>query len=180
MNALCNGIANWCKKNGAVSEEDYPIVLYGIQVSLNSSLKLSGILLIGILLHHFWTVLISMTIFCSMRFWTGGWHSKSHLGCFSAMMIPCLAPSLIMGFDGEWAVWISGGMVIYSIYKILRYAPCNSKVNPIEDPKCLRRKRIGSIVEMAGVFIGALVCPDMEMRWLIILPVFINAVMLTL
>lgn len=152
MNTLCNSIANWCKKNGAVSEEDYPIVLYGIQVSLNSSVKLSGILLIGILLHHFWTVLISMAVFCSMRYWTGGWHSKSHLGCFCAMLIPCLIPSFLMGFGEEWAAWILSGMTIYSAYKVLRYAPCNSKINPIEDPRYLRHKRIGSVSTSAMSF----------------------------
>lgn len=179
MNTLCNSIANWCKKNGAVSEEDYPIVLYGIQVSLNSSLKLSGILLIGILLHHFWTVFISMTVFCSMRYWTGGWHSKSHLGCFCTMLIPCLAPSLLMGLDGECAVWILSGMMIYSVYRVLRYAPCNSKVNPIEDTKYLRRKRIGSIIEIVGLLIAMLIYSDTEIGWLVILPTYVNAVMLT-
>lgn len=150
MNTLCNSIANWCKKNGAVSEKDYPIILYGIQVFLNSSLKLSGILLTGLLLHHFWTVLISMTVFCSMRYWTGGWHSKSHLGCFSIMLISCVTPSLLMGVNGKWAEWILRGMMIYSVYRVFRYAPCNSKVNPIEDPKCLQRKKIGSIIEIAA------------------------------
>ena len=52
MNLLCRGIADWCKKNGAILEEDYPIVLYGIQVVLNTSLKLLGIFLIGALLQY--------------------------------------------------------------------------------------------------------------------------------
>ena len=26
MNLLCRGIADWCKKNGAILEEDYPII----------------------------------------------------------------------------------------------------------------------------------------------------------
>lgn len=180
MNTLCNNIANWCKKNGALSEEDYPIILYGIQVLLNSSLKLSGILVIAIVLHCFWTVLISVAVFCSMRYWTGGWHSKTHLGCFCTMMIPCLVPSLLMNLDGEWVAWMLGGMMIYSIYRVFRYAPCNSKVNPIEDIQCLRRKRIGSIIEIVGLSIGMLICPDIEMGCLVIMPTFVNGVMLTL
>lgn len=180
MNTLCCSIANWCKKNNALLEEDYPIILYGIQILLNSSLKLSGILLIGILLKHFWTVLLSMTVFCSMRYWTGGWHSKSHLGCFCTMLIPCLVPSLLMGLDGEWVVWILSVMMLCSVYRVFRYAPCNSRINPIQDIKCLRRKRIGSIIEITGLLIVMLLCPDAEVGWLTILPTFVNAVMLTL
>lgn len=52
MSLLCRGIAGWCRKHGVVSEEEYPIVLYGIQVLLNTSLKILGILLIGVMLHQ--------------------------------------------------------------------------------------------------------------------------------
>lgn len=179
MNALGSGIANWCKENGAVSEDDYPIILYGIQVFLNSALKLAGVLLAGLLLHRFWAVLISLVVFCSMRYWTGGWHSNSHLGCFCAMLAVCLAPSFFMGLNGGWAEWLLRSVMLYSVYRVFRYAPCNSKVNPIEDPKCLRKKRIGGMVEITGLFIGMLVCPDMDVRWLVVLPTFANAVMLT-
>ena len=178
MNLLCTGIANWCKKNGDVSEEDYPIILYGIQLCLNTSLKVLGILLIGALLHHFATVLISMAVFCSMRYWTGGWHSKSHLGCFCAMLVPCICPVLLLELDWGWMPWALGCMLIYSVYKILRYAPCNSKVNPIENPQILKRKRIGSIIETVGIVMVVLICSGIELQWLIILPLYIDAVML--
>lgn len=178
MNLLCTGIANWCKKNGAVSEEDYPIILYGIQLCLSTSLKMLGILLIGALLHHFAAVFISMAVFCSMRYWTGGWHSKSHLGCFSAMPLPCVCPSLLLELDGNWMPWALGCMLIYSVYKVLRYAPCNSKINPIENPKILKRKRIGSIIETAGIVIGVLIYPDIEIQRLIIMPLLVCAAMI--
>lgn len=179
MKLLCEGVADWCERNGAISKEDYPIVLYGIQVLLNTLLKMAGILFIGAILHRFWTVLLSMAVFCSMRYWTGGWHSKTHSGCFCTMLIPCLVPSLLVGIDGEWVVWVLSGMMICSVYRVFRYAPCNSKVNPIEDAKCLRRKRIGSIVEIVGLLAGMLLCRDIATGWLVILPAFVNAVMLT-
>lgn len=71
MDLLCKGIAGWRKKNGAILEEDYPIVLYGIQVILNTSLKIVGIFLVGALLHRLPGVLLSMAVFCSMPYWWG-------------------------------------------------------------------------------------------------------------
>lgn len=178
MNLLCGGIADWCKKNGAVSEENYPIILYGIQVLLNTSLKVLGILLTGALLHRFVAVAISMAVFCSMRYWTGGWHSKSHLGCFCTMLIPCVCPSLLMGVDGAWVPWVLRGMLVYSVYAVIRYAPCNSEVNPICDPKILKAKRVGSVMEMLGVVIGMFLCSNVKTLWLISVPLFANAIML--
>lgn len=178
MNLLCKGIAGWCKKNGSVSEENYPIILYGIQVMLNTSLKVAGILLAGALLHRIPQVILSTAVFCSMRYWTGGWHSKSHLGCFCTMLIPCVGPSLLMGISGEWVSWVIRGMAVYSVYKVWRYAPCNSVANPIEDERILKVKRMGGIFELMVIGIGNFACFNMEKRWLVALPLYVNAVLL--
>ena len=178
MDLFCNGIANWCKKNSAISDEDYPIVIYGIRVILNTSIKLLGIFLTGVLLQQLPAVLLSTTVFCSMRYWTGGWHSESHMGCFCTMLIPCVGPSLLAEISGGWIPWVSGLMAIYSIYKVLRYAPCNSRVNPIEDVKILKLKRVGSIAEVIIVNAGVLLGFRTEMKWLIGLPLFIEAILI--
>lgn len=178
MELLCRGIVGWCKKNGAASDENYPIVLYGIQVILNTSLKLLGIFLTGVLLQRLPAVLLSTTVFCSMRYWTGGWHSESHIGCFCTMLIPCVGPSLLTVISGEGIPWVLGFMAVYSIYKVLRYAPCNSKVNPIEDVKILKLKRIGGIAEVIIVSAGILLGFSTEMKWLIGLPLFIETILI--
>lgn len=178
MDLLCNVIASWCKKNGAVSDEDNLVIIYGIQVILNTSLKLLGIFLIGALLHRLPTVLLSTAVFCSMRYWTGGWHSESHIGCFCTMLIPCVGPSLLVEISGGWIPWVLGFTAVYSVYKVLRYAPCNSKVNPIEDEETLKMKRIGSIAEVIIVEAGILLSFSTEMQWLTGVPVFFNAILL--
>lgn len=178
MNMLCTGIANWCKKNGAVSDEDYPVVLYGIQLFFNTSLKILGILLIGTLLHCLTAVLISIAVFCSMRYWTGGWHSHSHLGCFFGMLTVCVGPALLSKFDGKWIPWAMLCMLIYSVYAVVRYAPCNSEINPIDDLKILKVKRIGSIVELAGLSIVFIFWGSTEFKMLIIIPLFADALLL--
>lgn len=178
MSLLCRGIADWCKRNGAVTEENYPIILYGIQVCLNTSLKVLGILLIGALLHRLAAVLISMAVFCSMRYWTGGWHSKSHLGCFCTMLIPCVCPSLLMGINEEWILLVSGCMLVYSIYRILRYAPCNSEVNPIEDVGILRVKRLGGIAELAVLSMAVIFLIHREFGFLVLIPLCVDAALL--
>ena len=139
MDLLCRSIAEWCRKNGDVSEADYPIVLYGIQTLFNTSLKVMGILMAGLALHRFWAVLVCTTVFCSMRHWTGGWHSKSHLGCFCTMFIVCVGSTFFIGLEEKWVSGVLSCMMLYSVYKILKYAPCNSKVNPISDAGIMKK-----------------------------------------
>lgn len=172
-------IADWCKRNNCVSEGEYAIVLYGLEVMFNTSLKLMGIVLAGIMLGMFREVLLSMIVFCSMRYWAGGWHSDTHIGCFSTMLAFCVSPGLLKNVETVWIIplWIM--MIVYSVYKIFRYAPQNSKVNPITDERILKRKRIGSIIECMLLVLIVCVCPQTAIRWLIIMPLFYEAVTLS-
>lgn len=172
-------IANWCQRNGCVSEEEYPIVLYGLQIMFNTSQKIMGILLISMVLGILWEVLLSMVIFCSMRYWAGGWHSSTHIGCFSTMLFICVCPAFLKSIEGNWAILVWVCMVLYSLYNILRYAPRNSKVNPITDEWILKRKRIGAIVECIMLVIAICACQSTELRWLMIVPLFAETVTLS-
>lgn len=178
MELLCERIAAWCKMNSTVSEEDYPIVVYGIQVLFNTSFKVAGILLAGLILHRFFAVLIGTIVFCSMRYWTGGWHSKSHLGCFCSMLIACVLPAFFIGTGGKEISWVLGCMLIYSVYKILRYAPCNSKENPIYDVKVMKIKRIGSVTEALALSVMAVMLRKSGLELLITIPLFMDALLL--
>lgn len=173
-------ITDWCQKNGCVSEEEYPIVLYGLEIMFNTSLKIMGILLISMMLEIFWEVLLSMLVFCSMRYWAGGWHSNTHIGCFSTMLFICVCPAFLKSIEAKWVIPVWVCMGLYSLYNILRYAPRNSKVNPITVERILKRKRIGSVVECIALLMAMCMLQETEVRWLIIVPLFAEAITLTL
>ncbi len=178
MTGICQKIAQWCRENGEVTEQEYPVLVYGLQVMTNSSVKIAGILLIGLCLGRFCEVLLSVAVFGSMRYWTGGFHCKTHLGCFTAMLFPCLLPSFLISVEGDWVYLMWGVMWVCAVYEILRYAPRNSKVNPITDPKILRRNRVCGIVECAVLFMVFCVCGDWSVRWLVSVPIFVDGMLL--
>ena len=142
----------------------------------NILIKFSGLLLIGAAIGHFGDVLICMLTFCSMRYMAGGYHARTHIGCFLVMMVPCLFPVVLKeaGISCIPLIWI--GMLIYSGYEILRYAPRNSIVNPITDHRILKRKRIGSIAGYIVVTAAVCACQDNYLRWLLIIPLFFEAI----
>lgn len=176
MTSPSERIARWCQSCGTVSEEEYPAVLYGLQLILNTVLKGTGILLIGAIAGCVSDVLICMLTFCSMRYMAGGYHARTHIGCFLAMMVPCLLPAVLKeaGISCISLIWT--GMLIYSGYEILRYAPRNSIVNPITDCRILKRKRIGSIAGYIVVTAMVCVCQNNYLRWLLIIPLFFEAI----
>lgn len=178
MKGFCQGIAQWCRKNAAVSKEEYPVLIYGLQTIFNSSVKIAVILLLGACFNRIWEVLVSVSVFCSMRYWTGGYHSKSHLGCFAAMLIPCFLPSFLTDIKGSGVVvlfWVMGSL---SLCMVLRYAPVNSRRNPVSDSKILCRNRICGILECVCLLGSAIISHNTQMGWLILLPLFVDGVLL--
>lgn len=178
MKGLCQRIAQWCHKNGVVTKEEYPILIYGLQTIFNSSVKIAVILLLGACVNRIWGVLVSMTVFCSMRYWTGGYHSKSHLGCFTAMLIPCFLPSFLTDIKGSGVVvlfWVMGSL---SLCMVLRYAPVNSRRNPVLDFKILCKNRICGILECVCLLGSAIIIHNTQMGWLILVPLFADGVLL--
>ena len=173
---LSKKITAWCKDNCQLSDEQVHVVEYGIEVMLNTSLKVLGILMIGAILGCFKEVVIAMFVFGSIRNFAGGYHSSTHFGCFSAMLLTCLSPLPFWDVELGTARWIWGAISVYSMYEIIRYAPRNSKVNPIHDPQILKRKRVGSLVAIGLYVLFLFFCPSSKWGWLVAMPMFIEAV----
>lgn len=175
MKQISRKITNWCQGICGLSEAEVHIVEYGIELMLNTSLKILGLLVVGAVIGCFWEVVAAMFVFGSIRNFAGGYHSNTHLGCFSAMLFTCLSPIPFLGVGLRLSKWIWGAISVYSMYEIIRYAPRNSKVNPIHDMRILKRKRVGSLV-IVGIYVLFLVfCPSSTIGWLVAMPMLIEA-----
>ena len=152
-------------------------VIYGIELFLNTTLKVVGILTAGAILGMFAEVLLAMTALCGMRYWTGGYHCKTHIGCFSVMALVCLGAALLSKMNFEGAVIVQFLMICHSAWMIFRYAPRNSEKNPITDEKILRRKRKGSFIWLA-CNVGLASVAKQNVRWIIVIPIFMNTFIL--
>lgn len=177
MKVISRKLALWCLRNDGIDESQYPIVIYGIELFLNTTLKVVGILAIGAVLGMFAEVLLAMVAFCGMRHWTGGYHCKTHIGCFSVMALVCLGAALVSKINFEGAVLVQFLMICHSVWMIYRYAPRNSEKNPITDEKILRRKRKGSFIWLA-CNVGLASVAKQNVRWIIVIPIFVNTLLL--
>ena len=176
MNAISRKLGLWCLRNEGIAESQYPIVIYGIELFLNTTLKVVEILTAGAILGMFAEVLLAMTALCGMRYWTGGYHCKTHIGCFSVMALVCLGAALVSKINFEGAVIVQFLMIFHSAWMIFRYAPRNSEKNPITDEKILRRKRKGSFIWLA-CNVGLASVAKQNVRWIIVIPIFMNTLL---
>ncbi|MBR1931140.1 MAG: accessory gene regulator B family protein [Lachnospiraceae bacterium] len=158
-----------------MSDADCHIVAYGIESMLNSSLKILIILCVGALIGYFREVVIAMFVFGGIRKFAGGYHSSSHLGCLSVMLFICLCPIPLFGVEVRVAGWVWLAIAVYALYEVIRYAPRNSRVNPIYDQGILRRKRVGSLIVTGLAVVFLALYPGNELRWLVAMPLFIEA-----
>lgn len=175
MKFFCERIALWCQRNGAIEKDQYEIVVYGLQLMGDTSIKLLGLLLIGCLFGCVREILITFVAFGSMRYWCGGYHCKTNTGCFWAMFFICFSPIVISKAAVPYPILIWTAMMLYCCWMVYRYAPRNSRVNPITSQKTLKRKRMGSLLWLAVELLLAVVCGSDVIRWLIMLPLFIEA-----
>ena len=178
METLCKTIIEWCKKYEPISNREYPIVMYGLQMFIANVVKMLGILIIGAFLKRELEVFVALGVFCSMRYRTGGYHSKSHLGCFLIMLFCCTFPTAFVYISSGLGNAIFIFMGICAIMLILRYAPVNSKINPIKSESILKANRRWAIIESILILLISFCVRNGEKCWFLIFPLFMDGVLL--
>ena len=175
MNSLSASIARWSIKNGKLNDEQFQIIQFGIAVFLDSFLKIAGLLVIGALFGYWGQVSAVLLVFCTTRYFAGGAHCESHLGCFLSMAAICAVSVTLSELALFLPLWIIAIMLLLSFAIIAIYAPMVSRKNPIHDPKILSIKKKGSLL-CAFVF-GILIIflPAPSIKWLLVTPLFIEA-----
>lgn len=185
MKTLAKNIVDWCAKFIPMDNIVKIKVGYGIELLLDSILKLIGILMLAIIIGKVKEVIIFCLVFCPLRCLAGGIHMKSSFGCFFFMLILiCIA--LIFGEYGRLNIGISYTIIGVLVLMCFMYAPRDTRKNPIKNDEVRRKKKYLSVVlctiygivvtNMENEKIIALVLMTMILEIITILPIidFIN------
>lgn len=151
MNTITRPIADWCRKNVGLSDIEYMTVQYGIELTLNSILKILLILLIGLLFGVWRYFALILLVFSSTRTFAGGRHCNTHMGCFLSMLGICLCGMFFHSYIPVLPPIPRYILSVVILLVIIVFTPLNSLVNPIEE-KYIVRKRVGSLL-MAIIWI---------------------------
>jgi len=176
MKGLSGNIAKWCIKNSDLKNEQLGIIQFGIEVFMDSFFKIAGLIILGALFGFLGKVIIVLIVFCTIRYFAGGMHCESHIGCFLSMAMICIAAISLSMISHYLPAWLIGVILILAFINTLRYAPVISWKNPINDQKIIDFKKKGSLLCILIVSIFIIAHKDIAVKWLLVTPLFIEAI----
>lgn len=163
-------------RNSNMEKEQYCLVEFGVKLFMDSCLKIAGLLVLGAIFGQLEKVIIVLSVFCITRYFAGGVHCESHAGCFVSMAMICVGSVMFSRFSDYLPSWIVGVALIHVLTMVIMYAPRNSQINPIMDQAVIHRKRVGSIVCTTIMSVIIMCINELELKWMLTVPLFIEAV----
>lgn len=165
---------DWLNKISPRSQEENQVIQYGMELLLDSIIKLIVVLLIGVVLGKGFETIVVLTAFCGLRLQAGGIHAKTGLGCGIGVLVVWAIS--ILG-DSFFSVKASLLPYIY-IVSVLIIVCCVPRTINIEHFTLHDKikKKLYSVVAVTIMVVTALLNPPL--RGLIIYPVILEVLTL--
>ncbi|MBO5348664.1 MAG: accessory gene regulator B family protein [Clostridia bacterium] len=151
VDKICDKIMNRVRaKMPEVDDERAEVIRYGLELMIGEVPKFFIMLIISYILGIFKYFIISFFIICTYRFFSGGIHLKSHLGCVLGTTILYFGNifiSKIIYFPNIISKIIFSIIVLgFSFIMITLYAPADTENVPILRKKDRNIKKICSYI----------------------------------
>jgi len=141
-------IASWCY--AGTQTGDVEITAYGIEVLLETFTKLLALLLIAIFMGCLQEMIIVLIVFSSLRFFAGGVHMHSNIGCFMSMFfifgLTICVDKLAFFYKIVIPRSVLALVLLVLVGFVFLYAPSATLNNPIKNSKIAKWKKIYSVI----------------------------------
>lgn len=138
------------KQMPEIDDERAEAILYGIQLIVGEIPKIFLMFALGIILGLWWQTLLAFFLILPYKACSGGFHLKTHLGCFICTNIVYCGNALIstiFNFPSEMYKYITVIAIwIFGIIMVSIYAPADTENLPILTKKERKIKKILSYV----------------------------------
>ena len=133
-----------------IDDERAEAILYGIQLIVGEIPKIFLMFALGIILGLWWQTLLAFFLILPYKACSGGFHLKTHLGCFICTNIVYCGNALIstiFNFPSEMYKYITAIAIwIFGIMMVSIYAPADTENLPILTKKERKIKKILSYI----------------------------------
>ena len=166
-----------------IDDEKAEVILYGIQLIVGEVPKFFLMFGLGILLGLWWQTLLAFFLILPYKICSGGFHLKTHLGCFLCTNIVYCGNafvSTVWNLENEILRYITVVLVwIIGIIMVSMYAPADTENVPILTKKERKTKKILSYIFLSINMIIAIVIPNKIISNIIIIGTFIQTISIT-
>lgn len=164
IDKICKYITNKIRKEMPdIDDERAEVIMYGIQLIIGEMPKVFSVFIIGTILGLWWQTLVTFWILLPYKYASGGFHLKSHIGCFiGTNLIYCgnAYLSTIINLNIYTKIILIALNLILGIIMIYKYAPADTINLPILTKKERKLKRNLSYVFLTINMIIAMVVPN--------------------
>lgn len=184
IDKICEYLTNKIRKQmPEIDDEKAEIINYGIQLIVGEIPKIFLMFGLGIILGLWWQTLLAFFLLLPYKVASGGFHLKTHIGCFLCTNIVYCGNayiSTIWNFPNEITKYITIlGIFILGIIMVSIYAPADTENLPILTKKERKTKKILSYIFLIINLLVAAFIPSNTISNLIILGTLIQTLSIT-
>lgn len=151
IDKFCEFLTNKIRKQmPEIDDEKAEVIMYGIQLIVGEIPKIFLMFALGIILGLWWQTLLAFFLILPYKVCSGGFHLKTHLGCFICTNIVYCGnallstiwnfPNNIVKFTTILIIWIFG------ILMVSLYAPADTENLPILTKRERKIKKVLSYI----------------------------------
>lgn len=184
IDKFCRYLTNKIRKQmPEIDDEQAEIILYGIQLIVGEIPKIFLMFGLGIILGLWWQTLLAFFLILPYKVCSGGFHLKTHLGCFLCTNIVYCGNaylSTIWNFSNEIAKYITIAAIwIFGIIMVSIYAPADTENLPILTKKERKTKKILSYIFLSINMLIALFIQNTIISNLLIFGTLVQTISIT-
>ena len=184
IDKFCEYLVNKIRKQmPEVDDEKAEVIFYGIQLIVGEIPKIFLMFILGFLLGLWWQTLLAFILLLPYKTTSGGFHLKTHLGCFICTnLVYCgnAFISTIWNFPNEISKYITILAIwIFGIIMVSIYAPADTENLPILTKKERRRKKILSYIFLSINMLVATFIPNNIISNLLIFGTLVQTISIT-
>ncbi len=184
IDKICECLTNKIRKQmPEIDDERAEVINYGIQLIVGEIPKIFLMFGLGIILGLWWQTLLAFFLLLPYKTASGGFHLKTHIGCFLCTNIVYCGNayiSTIWNFPNDISKYITIiGILILGIIMVSIYAPADTENLPILTKRERKIKKILSYIFLIINLVVATFIPNNTISNLIILGTFIQTLSIT-
>lgn len=134
-----------------------PVFRYGIELTLSTLSSILSVLFLSLLFDAIVETVVFLTVYMSLRIWSGGYHAKTYARCFLSTNLTYLA---VFAFSRMLpaleSVWPSLFLLFAANIVIFVRAPVRNEHHPLSEERYRRNRRIARTLLLIYDFVFVL------------------------
>lgn len=184
INKFCTYLTQKIRKEMSdIDDEKAEVIQYGLELIIGEIPKLVLTVVLAFILKIGWLVLFTYVALLPYKVSSGGFHCKTHFGCFMGTCIMYFGTVFIakyINFDPLYLKYIIAFLVlIFGVIMVSLYAPADTENVPILSTKERKKKKLLSYIFLIINLVIAVIIPIQVISNILIVGIFIHTCTIT-